>query len=64
MELEMEKEHIHHLFKIMYSAWSNGDGAAYAACFTEDVDYVTFNGQHIKGKQEVKTLHQELFEVY
>lgn len=62
MELEMEKEHINHLFETMYSAWSNGDGEAYAACFTEDADYVTFNGQHIKGKQDVKTLHQALFD--
>ncbi|GGB58368.1 SgcJ/EcaC family oxidoreductase [Virgibacillus dakarensis] len=62
MEFKTEKGNINNLFETMYSAWSNGDGAAYATCFTEDVDYVTFFGQHIKGKQEVKTSHQELFD--
>ncbi|TCP28868.1 uncharacterized protein (TIGR02246 family) [Scopulibacillus darangshiensis] len=56
-----EKEDINNVFEELYSAWSHGNGKAYSSCFTEDVDYVTFFGQHLKGRQEVKTSHQELF---
>lgn len=56
-----DKEEINVLFNQLFSSWSNGDGAAYADCFTEDVDYVTFFGQHLKGRKEVETSHQDLF---
>ncbi|MCM2980000.1 MULTISPECIES: SgcJ/EcaC family oxidoreductase [Niallia] len=56
-----DKEAIHFLFNEMFSAWSHGDGEAFANCFTEDVDYVTFFGQHLKGKKEVERSHQDLF---
>ena len=35
----------------MAQAWNGGDGAAYAALFTEDCDYVAFDGTHLKGRQ-------------
>ncbi|KQL54393.1 hypothetical protein AN964_13395 [Heyndrickxia shackletonii] len=56
-----EEEKINELFNEMFSAWSSGDGKAFANCFTEEVDYVTFFGQHLKGKKEVEISHQNLF---
>lgn len=49
------------LFDRLFAAWSDGDGKAFAACFTEDADYVAFYGQHLKGRQEVESSHQEWF---
>ena len=45
----------------MYEAWAMGNGSAYAACFTEDSDYVTFNGIRLRGRQENAELHAALF---
>lgn len=56
-----DKEDINVLFNELFSAWSHGDGTAFANCFTEDVDYITFFGQHLKGRKEVESAHQELF---
>jgi uncharacterized protein (TIGR02246 family) len=45
----------------MYDAWTRGDGKAYAACFTENSDYITFNGLHLRGRTENAALHGALF---
>jgi uncharacterized protein (TIGR02246 family) len=41
--------------------WASGDGDAYAGCFTEDCDYITFNGIHLRGRAENAHLHGALF---
>jgi uncharacterized protein (TIGR02246 family) len=45
----------------LYRAWAQGDGAAYAQCFLERSDYITFNGMHLRGRAENATLHSALF---
>jgi len=45
----------------MSEAWSRGDAAAYADCFSNDSDYVTFNGMHLHGRRENADLHHALF---
>ncbi len=42
-------------------AWDRGDGEAYGACFTEDADYVTFQGDHLQGRRAIADTHQELW---
>ncbi|MFC7394189.1 SgcJ/EcaC family oxidoreductase [Scopulibacillus cellulosilyticus] len=49
------------LFKNLAEAWNNADGEAYGQCFTNDADYVTFNGTHLKGRKEIAKVHQWLF---
>ena len=46
----------------LYSAWAQGDGAAYAQYFAERSDYITFNGMHLRGRTENATLHGALFQ--
>jgi uncharacterized protein (TIGR02246 family) len=41
--------------------WAKGNGDAYAGCFTEDCDYITFNGIHLRGRAENAALHGALF---
>lgn len=45
-------------------AWNAGDGAAFAAAFTEDCDYVTFNGERHRGRAAVAESHQRLFDTH
>ncbi|MFK7696780.1 SgcJ/EcaC family oxidoreductase [Paenibacillus sp. HJGM_3] len=49
------------LFAELSDSWNKGDGEAYGNCFTEDADYVTFMGQHLKGKKQIADVHQMLF---
>ena len=42
-------------------AWASGEGEAYARCFTEDCDYITYNGIHLRGRRENASLHTALF---
>ena len=52
---------IRSLLTRLYDAWGHGDGAAYAQCFAEQSDYITFNGMHLRGRAENATLHGALF---
>ena len=61
MDSEDEAQ-IRSLLGRMTDAWARGDGQAYAECFTEDSDYVTFNGLHLRGREENAKVHQALFD--
>jgi uncharacterized protein (TIGR02246 family) len=49
------------LFERMCAAWTAGDAAAYAECFTEDCDYVSFDGHREHGRAAVFASHDKLF---
>ena len=53
---------IRYLFSELLDDWGRGDGHAYGSRFTEDADYVAFDGSHTKGRQEISSSHQELFD--
>jgi uncharacterized protein (TIGR02246 family) len=52
------------LIKATVAAWDAGDGAAYAAGFTEDATYVTFVGTLYRGRDEIGRAHQALFDKF
>jgi uncharacterized protein (TIGR02246 family) len=45
----------------LYDAWARGDADAYAALFSEDADYVVFDGTHLKGREQIAESHRPLF---
>jgi uncharacterized protein (TIGR02246 family) len=49
------------LFDRMCAAWTAGDAHAYGACFTEDSDYVSYDGTHAKGRSAIVDNHDRLF---
>jgi uncharacterized protein (TIGR02246 family) len=49
------------LFDRMCSAWTAGDALAYGACFTEDSDYVSYDGTHARGRIPMVDNHDRLF---
>jgi uncharacterized protein (TIGR02246 family) len=53
---------IHDLFEKLLEDWARGDGDSYGSRFTEDADYVAFDGTRTKGKEEISASHQELFD--
>jgi uncharacterized protein (TIGR02246 family) len=50
------------LFHELLAAWGRGDATGYGALFTEDADYVAFDGSHTKGRRQIAASHQELFD--
>lgn len=53
---------IRQLFQALMDAWEAGDAEAYTALFTEDADYVAFDGVNQKGRTAIMTSHKPLFE--
>jgi len=49
------------LFARMCAAWTAGDAEEYGACFTEDCDYVSFDGTRARGRRAVVDSHDKLF---
>jgi uncharacterized protein (TIGR02246 family) len=46
----------------MIDAWNKGSGEAFAAPFTENADFVAFEGTHLKGRREISSFHQQIFD--
>lgn len=49
------------LFARLCAAWTAGDAAAYGECFTDDSDYVSYDGAHARGRQPMVENHDRLF---
>src|ERR1044072_205525 len=44
--------------------WNKGSGEAFAAQFAEDADYVVVNGNYLKGRQQIASGHQQIFDTF
>jgi uncharacterized protein (TIGR02246 family) len=55
---------IRKLFGLLLDYWGGGDGEAYGSRFTEDADYVAFDGTRTRGRQEISASHQRLFDKF
>jgi uncharacterized protein (TIGR02246 family) len=45
-------------------AWSDGNGASFAATYTADADLTTFDGTHVAGRQEIASFMQAQFDAF
>ena len=45
----------------MQSAWNAGDGAGFGAPMTEDADFVTIRGDHLRGREAIVASHTGIF---
>lgn len=52
------------LFARLLDAWGRGDGHAYGALFTDDADYVAFDGSRTAGGEAIAASHQRLFDTW
>jgi uncharacterized protein (TIGR02246 family) len=53
---------IRSLYFQMIDGWNKGNGDDFAAPFAEDGDLVGFDGTHLKGRQEIASFQQQLFD--
>ncbi|TDC86148.1 SgcJ/EcaC family oxidoreductase [Micromonospora sp. KC606] len=49
------------LFNRLMQAWTDNDAAAYGACFTDDSDYVSYDGTRAVGRLPMQHAHDQLF---
>jgi uncharacterized protein (TIGR02246 family) len=57
-----DEDAIRAIHQRMIDAWNVGDGAAFAAPFTDDADFVVWEGTHLKGRQEIASFTQRIFD--
>jgi uncharacterized protein (TIGR02246 family) len=50
------------LYRQLMDGWNQGSGAAFASVFTKNGDLIGFDGTHLKGREEINSFHQELFD--
>ncbi|HSK81902.1 MAG TPA: SgcJ/EcaC family oxidoreductase [Rubrobacter sp.] len=55
---------IRELFGLLLDDWGRGDGEAYGSRFTEDAEYVAFDGTRTRGRREIAASHQQLFDKF
>src|SRR3954452_14405283 len=60
--LQADEAKIRALFEDLLGDWGRGDGEAYGSRFTEDADYVAFDGTRTSGRCEISASHQQLFD--
>ena len=55
---------IHDIVARCETAWNAGDGAAWAAPFAEDADFVDVLGAHHQSRAAIETGHQRIFATF
>ena len=58
----LDEQAIRALPRYLEEAWNRGDGFSYAALFTEDCDYIAFDGTHLTGRRANARHHDKLFD--
>ncbi|HZO25708.1 MAG TPA: SgcJ/EcaC family oxidoreductase [Chloroflexota bacterium] len=62
--MNADEQAIRDLFRQLLEAWGRGDGPTYGALFTEDADYVAFDGSNRRGAEAIAAEHQQLFDTW
>jgi uncharacterized protein (TIGR02246 family) len=57
-----ERRAILELGQALQDAWNRGDAAGYASLFTDDADFVAWNGSRGHGRQAIEDGHRRLFD--
>jgi uncharacterized protein (TIGR02246 family) len=58
----VQRKAIFALGKALQDAWNRGDAAGYASLFTNDADFVAWNGSYGRGRQAIEDGHRRLFD--
>jgi uncharacterized protein (TIGR02246 family) len=59
---EADETAVRGLYQQMIDAWNAGSGERFAAPFTPDGNLVAFDGVHFRGRDQIATFHQQLFD--
>lgn len=59
-----DEAELHDLFDHLLDAWARGDGQTYGSLFTNEADYIAFDGSNRRGTQAIAAEHQQLFDTW
>jgi uncharacterized protein (TIGR02246 family) len=59
-----DAEQVRALYLAAMRGWNAGSGEAFAAPFTDDVDFVAFDGARFRGRDELVRFHDPLFKTH
>lgn len=62
MSSSYDEAAIRTLYQQKIDGWNAGNGNLFAAPYTEDSEYIGFDGTYLKGRQEIASFHQMLFD--
>ena len=62
--MEADKATIRSLYEEMIDGWNKGSGQAFAAPYTDNSDFIGFDGTYMNGRQEIASFHQILFDKF
>jgi uncharacterized protein (TIGR02246 family) len=55
---------IRNLYQRTIDGWNKASGDAFAAPYTDDSDFIGFDGTYMKGRQQIASFHQMLFDKF
>lgn len=61
-ERAADERAIRALHRRVLEAWGAGDGEAFAAPFSDDAVFIGFDGSVMRGRQQIASTHQEVFD--
>jgi uncharacterized protein (TIGR02246 family) len=56
-----DREILENTVRALEAAWNAGDGAAFAAPFAADADFVTIRAEHFRGRDAIAAGHAGIF---
>lgn len=59
-----DEAEIRNLYFRVLDGWNRGSGEGFAEPFAEDGEQVAFDGTHFKGRAEIASFHQQLFDTF
>jgi uncharacterized protein (TIGR02246 family) len=57
-----DEDAIRAIHRQLIDAWNEGNGEAFAASFTDEADFIVFEGTHLKGRREIAAFAQRIFD--
>jgi uncharacterized protein (TIGR02246 family) len=63
MTVEDVKE-IHQLYQRKISGWNSGNATQFAEPYSEDADFIGFDGTYLEGRQQIMSFHAMLFDKF
>ena len=59
-----EETVVRSLYDRMMDGWNQGGGAAFAAPFDEECDFIAFDDTRFRGREEIARFHEPLFKTH
>lgn len=59
---EIDIVEIQNLYQTKLRGWNLGNDEIFSGVYTDDADFIGFDGTYLKGKQKIASFHQMLFD--